>query len=658
MGRSRSWAALGVAIFLAGSQLGCPNSGPTQAERNARLAKARLANEAADEAEDKAEAERLSALGTWPPLRGKPFPDMTLFDQEGQEVKLSSFKGKVILLQWVATTSPGSISQAGGFESETFQGTPAQPGVWRLDKELKEAKVPVESEDLVWLQIMVYGPREAVPTQADAQAWAEHFKLSERPRTHVLYTDERYQVEATHSMVPGYFVIGRDFTFAYDRANMFSADGYTEVARGLKSLLRARRPLLPVYSQTISPRRKRLEALAALLKEGKHEELEAEIAQLLAKGYRKDEPGRTHLDTIADLGTVEGVTEEHFAAWVAASPESFVPAYLKGMAHVKWGWKARGHGYANTVTEEGWAIFGRELQKAKEEFTLANRLSSAQAYGYTGLLIVSRALSAPDEVREAYFSAAMLADPEYLAAYEQNLEAIYPKWGGTVEAAQAFVYGSIEKHPNNAALEMLVPRLHYEFSRTVVRNGAAYLAQKKVASDCLGAIRRIREAFPKSREVNRLALRIAIRRGSNVQVSCDRLAEFEDPWGMGQYGYFMKYGRRGIKKDLQAAHELLVAAGRAGDSVAATQVAHSLIHHDDYQHDPARAVPWLEVGVAGGNTVALEFLGDAYRLGQGVPLDLAKAADLYRRSRQRSALQELADLLRAHPELRLPDDPK
>ena len=579
MGRGRSWTALSV-VVLAGAQLGCPNSGPTAAERNARLAKARLAAEAADEAQEKADAERLAALGTWPPLRGKPFPDLVLFDQEGKEVKLSSFKGKVILLQWVAATSPGSISQAGGFESDAFQGTPAQPGVWRLDKELKEAKVPVDSEGLVWLQVMVYGPREAVPTQADAQAWAKHFKLAERARTHVLYTDARYQVEATRNMVPGYLVIGPDQTFLYDRANMFAADGYTEVAKGLARLLRTKRPVLPAYSPTVSPRQERLLALAALLKGGKHSELDAEVAKLLALGYRKDAPGRTHLDTISELGTVEGVGEKHFEAWLAASPESFVPAYLKGEAHVKWGWAARGHGYANTVTEEGWAIFGRELQKAKEAYTLANRISSSQAYGYTGLLIVARALSAPDEVREAYFKAAIQADPDYLAAY------------------------------------------------------------------------------PESREINRLALKIAKRRKVGILKAAKLLAEQGDPWGMGQYGYYLKWGSHGAKIDLETAHKYLLASGRAGDIIGAGQIAHSLIYHSHFKHDYPRAIPWLKVSAGGGYEYAQELLAESYYLGRGVTRDLAQAAAWYRLASNANSRFQLSKILAEDPKLRRPGDPE
>lgn len=643
--------SLGWALLVsAGAWSGCPESGPTQAERDARVAELRQELEADEDEELETEATRQAALGTWPPQLGKPFPDLVFFDQEGKEVQLSTYKGKVILLQWAAATSPGSISQAGGSASKPFQGTPAQVGLWRLDKELAEAGVQVESSDLVWLQVLLYGPTEDVPTQEDARAWAKHFGLAERPRTEVLYGDERYEVEGTRGLVPGYFVIDRDFALRFDRTGRRAAIGYTEFTQGLKALLRPRLPLLPPYTPQPSPGLQRVRALAKLLEAGKFKELDAEVQQLVEQGYRKDEPGRTHLETVEDLGKVEGIREEHFRAWVEASPESFVPSYLQGMAHVHWGWRARGSGYASTVTEEGWEIFRRELQKAREAFTLTNRISSSQAYGYTGLLIVARALDAPEKVREAYFRAAQQADPDYLSAYEMNLEALYPKWGGSVEAARDFVYGWIERRPENAGLEILVPRLHWEFSRTVYRDGAAYLSQKEVVSDCVGAIRRVREAYPNSKEVGRLALRIAKKRGEGVLEAAKRLAEQGDSWGMGQYGYFLKHAQYGAKQDLTLAHRYLVKAAWAGDLVAAGQVAQSLSYHPDFEHDFERAVPYLLVAARQDYVWAQTALGDAYYYGRGVERDLEAAAHWYARSGTRYAKEQLEEIVKAASE--------
>src|SRR5436309_2227965 len=41
-----------------------------------------------------------------PPEIGKPAPDFTLHDLEGKSVKLSEFKGKIVVLEWINEGCP------------------------------------------------------------------------------------------------------------------------------------------------------------------------------------------------------------------------------------------------------------------------------------------------------------------------------------------------------------------------------------------------------------------------------------------------------------------------------------------------------------------------------------------------------------------------
>lgn len=656
LARGRRLGLLLLTGSLAATLVGCPES---KAERAARIAESRAQRQANRSAQANtpgqsagAQAPRPNGLKhVWPPSYGQPHPDLVMFDLEGEEVRLSRFKGKVIVLHYAATTSPGSVSQTGGPKWAPFQGTAPQPGVWRLDKELAEGGVPIRSPDLAVVQILFYGPNQAVPTKEDAQAWVKHFKFAEGAGPHVFYADARYQLEETRAMIPGYTVIGRNFQLLYDRTGLDPPHRFTEVVQGLKKRLNKRRqkrlPAPPAPSPTTSARWTRVLALGELLKQGDHAALSAKVDEIVAQGYRKDEPGRTHLDAIDDLHAVPGVKPRHFDAWVESSSESFAPAYLRGMAHVKWGWKARGHGWASTVTEEGWRIFGEELDKARLDFTLANRISSSQAYGYTGLLIVARATSAPENVREAYFRAAIQADPDYLAAYLTKLEAIYPKWGGTAREAMDFVYDSVGDRPEYLPLLRLIPSLHYEFSRTVVENGKDYLNKPSVVKDCANAFKQLRKAYPKSRQVNRLALKIAERGGRDIIPAATILRDLKDPWGMGRYACALKWGRHGLKRDVEAALPILVYAGNAGDALACSEVAHALIWDKEVTHDTTRAVAWLK-RAAPSNEWSKEQLGDSYFEGRGVPKDLVEATKWYRRAdtkRSRKQLGKIARLL-------------
>jgi len=40
----------------------------------------------------------------WPPTRGESYPDVALLDHRGEQVQLSSFKGKVLLVELIGMT--------------------------------------------------------------------------------------------------------------------------------------------------------------------------------------------------------------------------------------------------------------------------------------------------------------------------------------------------------------------------------------------------------------------------------------------------------------------------------------------------------------------------------------------------------------------------
>ena len=51
--------------------------------------------------------------------------------------------------------------------------------------------------------------------------------------------------------------------------------------------------------------------------------------------------------------------------WIKASPASPTPRVALAHAYVRFAWKARGNGQANTVTKEGWTLFFQRIQSAR-----------------------------------------------------------------------------------------------------------------------------------------------------------------------------------------------------------------------------------------------------------------------------------------------------
>jgi hypothetical protein len=70
--------------------------------------------------------------------------------------------------------------------------------------------------------------------------------------------------------------------------------------------------------------------------------------------------------------------EEHLSyldRWVEARPDSITAQVTLAGAYVSYAWAARGEGYSDTVTENGWNLFSQRLAKARSILAEAGDLS-------------------------------------------------------------------------------------------------------------------------------------------------------------------------------------------------------------------------------------------------------------------------------------------
>lgn len=178
----------------------------------------------------------------WPPVRGQRYPDLELPDHRGTLTRLSSFEGKVIVVEPIGMACPACQAYAGAHEVGTFGGAGAQQGLPSFGKLLKHyAGVDWEREpDLVYVHLLLYDMTSArAPTVADARAWAEHFGVDRAENAVVLVGDERYVNPASYALVPGFQVIDRAFVLRYDGSGHHPVDHPYEVAlAGVPGLLR------------------------------------------------------------------------------------------------------------------------------------------------------------------------------------------------------------------------------------------------------------------------------------------------------------------------------------------------------------------------------------------------------------------------------------
>jgi len=120
-------------------------------------------------------------------------------------------------------------------------------------------------------------------------------------------------------------------------------------------------------------------------------------------------------------------------AWIAHSPDSLAPQIALGDAWIAHAWEARGTGWANTVTEEGWKKFHERLAEARKILESIPEEKIDDASVYSLLLVVAMGegwKDWPEKKRDELFRKAIAIDKNRLGPYMNRRTTLSPKWGG------------------------------------------------------------------------------------------------------------------------------------------------------------------------------------------------------------------------------------
>jgi hypothetical protein len=111
---------------------------------------------------------------------------------------------------------------------------------------------------------------------------------------------------------------------------------------------------------------------------------------------------------------------------------------VKGDFYVRWAWKARGDGLADTVTEDGWKKFGERLKEARKALEESWSLNPGDGRVATIMLTVEKGIGGNRDEMEKWFGRAMKADGNNKEACIAKMDWLDPKWNGTIEDMMAF----------------------------------------------------------------------------------------------------------------------------------------------------------------------------------------------------------------------------
>jgi hypothetical protein len=116
--------------------------------------------------------------------------------------------------------------------------------------------------------------------------------------------------------------------------------------------------------------------------------------------------------------------------WVKQRPQSITARVALAGAYLDYGWKARGGGYADQVTEEGWQLFAERSETAGKILAEAFNLPTKDPEWYVMMQDVMRAQQVSKEMKHAMFEKAVAFEPDYYYYYRMEAENLLPKWDG------------------------------------------------------------------------------------------------------------------------------------------------------------------------------------------------------------------------------------
>lgn len=172
-----------------------------------------------------------------------------------------------------------------------------------------------------------------------------------------------------------------------------------------------------------------------LLKESLHDgsvrpDDEMDIGETLVSGWGKGlfERRRQEVCAIADD---------------AGSSYGWLAGLLHGVTEIDLAWKARGDGYANTVTADGWKNFADHIAKAADALSQAWKLHPE--WPQVPALMIRVAMAQSDvEAMRLWFDRMTVAQIDYYAGWHNFRWGLRPRWLGSLSAIRALGVAAID----------------------------------------------------------------------------------------------------------------------------------------------------------------------------------------------------------------------
>lgn len=159
-----------------------------------------------------------SANVAWPPVPGKAYPDLSLLDGSGNVVRLSRFKGKLILLEPIGMTCPACQAFVGAHLKGPLGKVVPQRDLESIAEYFPRYAGGIELSDprIVHVQVLFYNMSMKAPSREDVALWGRHFAEGGPGNAVVLGATPDLLGPSTYDMIPGFQLIDKNFVLRVD----------------------------------------------------------------------------------------------------------------------------------------------------------------------------------------------------------------------------------------------------------------------------------------------------------------------------------------------------------------------------------------------------------------------------------------------------------
>jgi hypothetical protein len=139
------------------------------------------------------------------------------------------------------------------------------------------------------------------------------------------------------------------------------------------------------------------------------------------------------------------VRKQRLDEWAKRKPGSVTARLAVAAYPVKYGWMARGGGYASTVSPEGWKLYRERVEEGRKALEALDATTRQDPGWYELMLNVGLSQGWPRGKFDALFSDGVSKHPYYTPLYFARMSFYSPRWYGSVDESRRIVDDTVER---------------------------------------------------------------------------------------------------------------------------------------------------------------------------------------------------------------------